>query len=248
MPSYQKYSKSSFRPRSLRKLEKKSKQHIIITTLIGFSLIYILFAWGLPSLIGALSVFNKLKHSTNTPSLGIEDSAITPPVLNIPFDSTNSATIRISGYSYSGSKVEIYVDDDLKSTSNTNADGTFTSEDISLGLGTNSISAKTVNEKGNKSLSSKSIRINYSNDKPKLEISNPNDNQQFKGGDKKIKVSGKTDPTSSISINGATTIVSGDGTFSSDFSLNDGDNLIKIVATNSVGNITEISKTVNYAQ
>lgn len=238
--------KYRYTPRSVRRTYSKNKLNLIISIVLIFVFGFFLFSWGLPALVGGLSVFNFLKPKTEK-AQNLEDSAIAPPVLNIPFEATNSATIIISGYSTPNSEVEIYFDDEIKTITETTSDGNFRTEELELSLGTNNIYGKTINEKGDKSLSSKNIRLIYDNEKPNLEISEPSDNFEIKGGDKKIKVSGKTEPENSVTVNGITVIVGNDGGFSKEVSLNDGDNTIEIISTNLVGNSTKVAKIVKYS-
>lgn len=238
----------SYKPRSIRKKEKKTAVRLIVNFIIAIAIVYFLISWGLPALIGGLSYIQKLKSPPKKTAASIvEDTAISPPVLNIPYEATNTATIRIKGYSSADSKVEIYLDDDLKTTVNTQSDGSFQSDDIDLALGTNNIAARTVDEKGNKSLPSKNIKVIYSNEKPSLKINEPQDGQEIKGGDKKVKVSGSTDTDNSVSINGSTVIVNNEGSFSQEININEGDNIIVIVATNRVGNSTTSERRVKYS-
>lgn len=238
------YSRSSFKPRSLRRYESKAKNKLLSTIVIGGILVLIFLFWGLPTLIGGLSFINKLKDSPKI--VTEEDAAIAPPVLNIPYEATNTAAIRINGFTTPNSDVEIYIDDKLKTTTRSGTDGRFTTDEITLLFGTNNIYGKTVNEGGKKSLDSKTIRLVYSNEKPKLEISSPTDNQEIKGGDKKIVVAGKTDPLNSINVNGTTAIVNTEGNFNMTLNINEGDNFIKIVAADNFGNTNQIERKVIY--
>ncbi len=241
----QKY-KSAYKPRSLRRLEKRSKRNIVISLVIMFGLFYLLVSWGLPALIGSLSFLNRFK-----PIMKIESASkqvvIAPPVLNIPFEATNSAGIIISGYSTPKYKVEIYFNDDLKNTVEVQDDGRFQTETILLSSGINNIYGKTIDPSANKSLSSKTIKLIYSNEKPKLEITEPTDGQRIQGGDKKIRVSGKTDVDNSVTINDVTVIINTDGNFSKEVNLNEGENTITILTTSLVGNVTKIERKVFYS-
>lgn len=244
--------RSAYKPRSVKKLEQKARNKILGAILIIFFVGFVFINWGLPAIIGSLSIFNKAKHTTISNNL-IEDPAIAPPVLNIPFESTNSAELKISGYSSPNSKVEIYLDDDLKTTVTSDDFGSFTSDFITLSEGTNNIYGRSVNENSTsnlpdkKSLPSKTIKLLFSNEKPVLEISEPEDNKQIKGGDKKVHINGKTDAQNQIMVNGTTVIVNNDGNFSTDVSINEGDNNISITAQNTVGNTTKIDRKVNYS-
>lgn len=234
-----------YKPRSLRRLERRGNRNLIFSLILGLTLLYFLFSWGLPTLINSLSFFNKFKPSLSKQTQ-IDENAIAPPVLNIPFEATNTATIRISGYTQPTSLVEIYFDDQLKEILESGDNGKFESGSLSLSIGTNNIYGKTVDEKGNKSTPSKLIKLIYSNEKPKLELSEPPDNHQIKGGDKKLRVSGKTDPLSSVTVNGQTMIVTVEGNFSTEISLNDGENIITVAAISPIGNSTSLQRRVTF--
>ncbi len=137
--------RSSYKPRSLRTRERKVKRNIIVSFILGIVLLYLVIFWVLPALLGGISFINKFKGKPKPDT--IEDSAIAPPVLNIPFESTSSARMRISGYASTDSEVEIYIDDSLKTTAKTEFDGRFNSDFVELSLGTNNIYGQTVVKK-----------------------------------------------------------------------------------------------------
>jgi hypothetical protein len=247
MQRYNYSPRSSFKPRSLRRNENKAKNKLVFTFAIAAILLAIFLLWGLPTLVGGLSFLNKFKSTPKTNTTNIEDAAIAPPVLNIPYEATNTATIKINGYSTPNTKVEIYFDEQLKNTVTTDDGGNFITDDLSLDQGTNNIYGQTINADGKKSLASKTIQLTYSNQKPKLDISSPPDGQQIKGGDKKIVVSGNTDPLNSATVNGTTVIVGNDGNFTTTININDGDNIITIVTTDQFGNNNEVQRKVNYS-
>lgn len=231
-----------------RRLERKSKKNFYITIIICAVLLYILAAWFIPAFIGSLSLLNKFKQPVKPAESIKENASVAPPVLNIPFEATSSAKISVHGYSLAGTTVEIYLDGELRSTVNTSADGSFISDPVELNLGTNSLSGISIDAGGNKSLSSKPISIIYSNEKPDLNVESPQDNTEIKGGNKKITVSGKTDSDKEITvtINGIRVIVNADGQFSQIMDINDGENIITIIATDKAGNSTTITRKVTY--
>lgn len=238
--------RSSYKSYLTRRIERKSRKRLFFTFIIGLILLYSFFTWFFPALIGNLTFINKLKDQPKKIIPVSENTTLAPPVLNIPFDATNSSAIVIRGYSTPEKQVELYLDDALADTIKVNTDGSFISSKLYLNLGTSNIYGKTVDEQGVKSLSSKTIRILYSNEKPKLEISEPSDNQIINGGDKKVKVSGKTPPDNVVAVNGIRVIVNNDGNFSQTIDINEGDNNIVISATNDTGNSTQISRKVTY--
>lgn len=238
-----------YRPRSVRRLQSKSTKRLVFSLIFGLILIYFIIAWGLPALVGGLSFLNRFK-SAPVKTESIEDTAIAPPVLNIPYEATNTAEIDISGYSQANSKVEIYVDEALESSVGTQSDGSFKAEGVSLALGTNNIYGITIieGEKGaaKKSLPSKNIKLFYNDEKPNLEVNEPSDGHEVKGGDKKVRVSGKTEPDNSVSVNGVTAILDSEGKFSKEISINEGENNLTIETTNQVGNKTSLQRRVIY--
>lgn len=239
-------SYNSYKPRSIRHSESRAKRNLIITIVVILVGIYVMVAYGLPFIIGHLSFLNRRDTTVDAESLKI-DEAIAPPVLYIPFEATNSATLPISGYAAPDSRVEIYIDDEIKTQISTDSEGKFMTSPIELNLGTNNIKAVTINDKDKKSLPSKNIKLYFSNEKPKLEVSEPGDGTEIKGGDKKVKVAGKTDVNNSVTVNGSTVIVDSDGNFSTVASLNDGDNTLKITASNSFGNSESLERKVKYS-
>lgn len=237
--------RSSFKPRSLRHSESRAKRKLIFTIVGILIACYVLFNWGLPFIIGHLSFLNKKNTPVDVEALKI-DEAIAPPVLYIPYEATNSASLPISGYAAPLSRVEVYIDEEIKAQVSTDSEGKFETGPIALNLGTNNISAVTINDSDKKSLPSKNIKLYFSNEKPELVILEPGDGAQISGGDKKIKVAGKTNVNNSITVNGSTVIVDNEGGFQTVVALNDGDNTITVIASNSFGNSNEIARIVKY--
>lgn len=246
-PVYRSSYRSSFKPRSIRHSESRAKRRLIFTLAGILIATFVFFMWGLPFIIGQLSFLNKRDKPIDASELKI-DEAIAPPVLYIPFEATNSATLPISGYAAPLSKVDIYIDGEIKSQTSADTEGKFTSDPISLNLGTNNIHAVTISDSDKKSLPSKNIKLYFSNEKPTLEISEPADGTEIKGGDKKVKVAGKTDENNSVTVNGSTVIVDNEGNFQTVLALNDGDNTITVIASNSFSNSNQMERKVKYTQ
>src|SRR3989344_3791449 len=202
--------------RSARKIAQKSKRNFMVTLFLIALLIYATLTWILPSLINSVGLVKKnLTHSQKI-KVDIPDSSLAPPVLNIPYEATNTAQISIKGYSTADSKVSVFLDDQKIDTVDVSSDGSFEIKGVQLVLGTNNIYGKNTNEKGQESLPSKLIKIVYNNEKPPLKVNEPEDGKKIQGGDKKVKISGNTKADVNIFINGSQTIVDQDGNFSSD--------------------------------
>lgn len=232
--------------RSAKKLAKKSKQNFIISLILIVFLFYITLKWLLPNFVNGISFLkNKLFPAKKITVDSGSNSTLAPPVLNIPYEATNTAQINIKGYATPHSKVAIFLEDEKKDTADVSDDGSFEIKNLTLSLGTNNIYGKSVDENG-ESLPSKNFKIFYDNEKPSLTINEPEDNKNIKGGDKKIKISGKTEIGVKITVNDNQIIVDKDGNFSAEQNLNDGDNNFSIKAVDQASNTTEIMRKVIY--
>lgn len=239
--------KKSYKPWSIRKSERKSQNKLVLTVIVLAILFYASAFWLLPQFIGNLTFFNKPQDNSQAAQIS-ENVTLAPPVLNIPFESTNSAKITVEGYALPSSEVEIFLDDAIQDTTSTREDGTFKSAPIELNLGTNYIYGKTIGEKGVKSLSSKTLKIIFDNERPKLELTEPEDARTITGGDRKVKVSGRVDIADqvTVTINNSRIIVNSESNFSQTVDLNDGENDIVIEAKDLAGNITRQTRKVIY--
>ena len=209
-------------------------------------LLYATITWVLPFFINSLGlVKNIVNPSPKVITAPKTNATLAPPILNIPYEATNSAQINIKGYSTPKSKVKLYIDDKEKQTIETEDNGNFTFENVDLNLGTNNIYAKTIDWDNTESLPSKLIKLIYDNQKPNLILNEPEDNRVIQG-DKKVKFSGKTDPDNEIFINDSRIIIDKDGNFNTEQPLNDGDNNFNIKAVGKTLNITEISRKIIY--
>lgn len=228
--------------RAVKRLKRKSKRSFIITLVIIGFLLYATLNWILPYFIGGISIVKNVIEPPQT-KIKTDQSLAAPPVLNIPFEATASSMINISGFSTPNSKVTLFLDDETKDTVNVASDGSFIFENVPLVLGTNNIYGKTSD--GNKeSLPSKTIRLIYDNEKPLITLFEPEDGKTIQGGDKKVKVSGKTEASAKVFLNDAQIVVDQNGDFATDIPLNDGDNTISIKASDIASNTTEIQRRV----
>ena len=235
----------SYRTRSARRLARKSQRNFFYTIIIIGLLLYATLFWILPNLIGGIGFIKGLfKGSEEAKSSVAENASLAPPILSIPYEATATAQIDIRGYGTPHSKVALYIDDEKKDTTEVSSEGSFEIKNVSLALGTNNIFARSIDEKERESLPSKTIKVIYDNEKPTLEVSEPEDGKVVAGGDKKVKVAGKINPEDKIFINGSQVVVDNEGKFESIQSLNDGENDFNIKAQDSAGNFTEISRRV----
>lgn len=184
-----------------------------------------------------------VKKSTNSKDLQKNNlTYVAPPVLNPMPEATKSATITISGYAQDKQIIKLYVNGKLVDKTDVNKDKQFIFSDVELDKGLNEIKAKAQTDDNKESDYSSSLTINYIDNPPLLEINSPQDGQSVPK--EPLKINGKTDPGVKITINDFWAITEDDGAFSYTLSLHDGDNNIKIIATDAAGNTTTKEITV----
>lgn len=237
----------AYRSRSARRYIKNSRRNFFVSLVIVVLLFFAAIQWILPTVVTGVGFITGFFKSHKTGSNLTENATLAPPILNIPFEATNTGQIEIKGYATQNSKVKLFLDGEEIKTEEVSADGNFTFRNVTLSLGTNNIYAKTIDEKDRESLPSKDFRIIYDNEKPPLTLAEPEDGKKIQGGDKKVTFKGTTEINGEVFINDAQIIVDKDGNFESIQSLNEGDNNFTIKSVDLAGNITEISRRVTYS-
>jgi len=235
---------SAVQSRLSRKLEKKSKKIILSATLGILIVLFLVFKFAIPFLT-FLAGGSTSSSSTNTTSNQIY---VAPPAINPMNSATNSAQVIITGIASSHQNVEIYVNDQKTDVKDTKDDGTFSFANIALNQGSNTIK---VRAKQNNKYSDFSdvLTITYKNQPVTLSIDNPHDGDSFSKDQNNVIVSGKTDPDiKGVTVNDFWAIVDDKGNYSYNLHLNNGDNQLKVVATDTAGNKTEKDMKVTYSQ
>ncbi len=201
-------------------------------------------AFGLKALVGFSVFVDKLRGGVPTPTPGA--SFILPPTLDPPYEATNTATISVTGKGSANLTLIVYLNNAEFKKQAVPADGKFTVSSVPLSDGTNSISAKLTDDRGNTSDLSNVVSVIYASKPPKLDVTAPSDNATVTGDPNSVTVSGTTDDGVTITINDRFVVIRSDSSFSYNFPLNDGDNTLTIVATDKAGNQTKITRKVTY--
>lgn len=203
-------------------------------------LLILVVTFGMKFIVGFSVLLEKLKNPRDESVVAQGVDYIAPPVLNPLPSATKEEKISVSGYSSSSNvSINLYVNGELIDKTESRSDKNFTFENVPLDSGENEIKARIESDKSKKSGFSQSVKIAYLNKPPSLEISSPNNDQTFKKDESPIEVSGKTDKGVKVTVNDFWTISNDDGTFYYMHNLKDGDNILKIVATDEAGNKTE---------
>ena len=235
MPRYSRY-------KSIEK--RKNLKRTLLYLFLTFGLIVALIFYGIPALVKISALVLDLKQQSEP----ITQDDITPPappkLFSLP-DATNSSSVEIEGSSEAGSTVVFNLNGNITETL-TNNEGRFY-QTLNLKLGENMLILHAVDMSGNESQKSQTHRIIYDNTPPELEITSPDDGQEFFGSrQRQIQIEGNTDPGSRVTINNRVVIVDENGRFGLTTTLSEGENNFRVKSTDIAGNETEAELTVYY--
>jgi bacillopeptidase F len=219
------------------RLKDHTKKQSVRILLGIVSIIIVLLVFGNQFLIGIGAVLEKLKGSDEPKNESKSIEYISPPVLNPIQDATNKSEIDITGYTTSSDVVIlVYVNDKLSGNTEVENDNTFKVSGLKLIRGENKITAKSESPMKSRSEFSNAVTIRYLDEEPKLEIKSPSDGQIYKKDQSPIRISGVTDRNVKVTVNDFWAISEENGEFTYLYNLKDGDNSLKIVATDEAGN------------
>ena len=229
----------------LSRLETRKEKRRLTLAIGGIVAIILLVGlFGVRALVGFSVFVDKLHGNAPTPSQN--QSVILPPTLDPPAEATNTATISVSGKGQSGMSLIVYLNDAQFKKLSVPTDGNFSINDIPLSDGTNTISAKLTDDKGSTSDLSNVVSVTYGNKPPNLNVSEPPDTANVSGDPNTVTVSGSTDDNVTVTINDRLVVIKSDNSFTYSYPLNDGDNILTIVATDAAGNQVKVTKKVTY--
>lgn len=231
------------RSRLSRRIESKTKKNLTLSVLGIILIVLLVLKFGIPLLVN-LSLF--LSGFQNKQETKVQNSSfIAPPVLDSLPEATSSANIIISGVASKEQTINLYLNDNLIDTTKAEEIGRFSFRQT-LNSGENNIKAKAViNEK--ESDFSNIVAISFKSAPPSLNLNFPSDDQSFSKDQNIAEIKGTTDPDVRITINGFWAITDGNGNFFYRLSLQNGENRIKITATDIAGNKTEKEIKVAYS-
>jgi hypothetical protein len=229
-----------------RVADRKEKRRLVLAIVGILALFTLLILFGVKALIGYSLLVEKLKGNSTTPTTQPSQTIILPPTLDPPVAATNSATIAITGKGQAGLALILYVNNSKQTQIPVKQDSTFIASSVPLTSGSNTISAKLTDSKGNLSDLSNIVSVTYSNTPPKLVISDPQDNANVSGDPNTVTVNGMTDDNVTVTINDRMVVIKSDDSFSYSYPLNEGDNILNIVATDAAGNQMTIQRKITY--
>jgi len=224
------------RSRLSRRTEQKTKRNFFLSVLGTILIILFVFKFGIP-LLANLSLFISGSKNNQEQSNIQNPSFIAPPILNSFPEATSSANIVISGVATKNQTINLYINGNLIDETSVKDDGTFSFKEA-ISAGNNVIKAKAVVQK-KESEFSESITTVFKSAPPSLNISSPTDGQSFSKDQNTANVNGTTDADVKVTVNGFWAIVDDSGNFLYSLPLQNGENKIKIIATDLAGNNSE---------
>lgn len=233
------------------RLEKhRQKQYTItITSIIVVIIIFVVFFFtvGIKLLLNASAFIASIgTEQTSTQPLEKNDNFVGSINIDSIPSATNSAMMTVEGSVLNFDKVNFYVNGTLvKEVSLTNSDE-FVEEVGDLKKGTNSFYALALSSSSKETKKTQEYSVYYKSDKPKLEISEPEDGTKV--SKQELKIVGLTDKEVFVRINDLPIVVDVQGKFQSTVSLKEGSNVIVITAQDIAGNTETKSVTVQYAK
>ncbi|MGM7700842.1 S8 family serine peptidase [Pseudalkalibacillus sp. Hm43] len=175
----------------------------------------------------------------------VVDYEVTAPVITSPADGThtNNESVTVQGQSAPGVDIHIENNGDEVAVVPTNEDGTF-SADITLMDGENVLTATAANDRGMTDPSAP-VTVILDQAKPELTIESPEDD--MKTNRMAVRVTGTVNDEHLqwVKVNGERAEVSEDGTYAHRILLDEGENLIKVVAKDHAGNRIKRTVTVH---
>ncbi len=234
------------RSRLSRRIEKQTKRNLLLSTIGTLLVILVLIKFGIPFLVKFSLFLSGSKSSTTQQSENSNNTFISAPVLDSLPNATNSAIIKISGSSNKNQTIELYINDLLTGRTQTENNENF-SFNGTLNPGENIIKVK-AKVNNNQSDFSLSETVVLKSAAPSLNLKSPTDGQSFSKDQNPINITGSTDPEVKVIVNSFWAIVDENNNFSYKLQLLNGENNIKVIATDQAGNKTEKNIKVKYSQ
>ncbi len=234
------------RSRINHKLEKETKRNILL--IAGGILFLILLALTIgTNLLVNFSLFVERK-SDSTESQSSSQAIVATPSLDPLSKATNSALLSVTGSSYSGKNVRLYLNGKAVDTEKISSDGSFQFNDIELEEGENMIKVKAITEDKIESKFSETNTIIFTTEVPLIEIIAPRDGESVNKDRNPLSIEGTVSIDAEVTINGFNARVDDQGNFNYKLPLRNGENTIKIKAITDAGNLSEKEIKISYSE
>lgn len=213
----------------------------LIYTFLTILLLVLIFKFGLTA---AVKVSEFLQRNKPLPESSLSENLLPAPQFYPLPEATNSASLKLSGFSQPNGKIEIFLNDLNIKSFDVDSEGKFEGF-LSLSLGLNKIYAVTKDNEGRQSPSSRVWTIFFEDSPPMLEILEPADGTIIRKT-AIVVIKGKATPASKVTINDHQVVIDNEGSFSYSFRLQTGENKFTIVCLDPAQNRTEKEWILNF--
>jgi len=225
--------------RLISHLKKQAYKNVLLACIGIVLAIILLIIFGTNILISFSLLVGKLTGAEEAAITTQSDSYIAPPTLNTTSEATSSAAIIVTGFGQPDQRIDLYRNDKLINKTTVKSNSSFRFTGVTLVEGSNIIKARATNSDNKQSSFSNEVKISLLKNAPDLTVDSPQNDQGFKKEASPIKITGKTDPGVLVTVNDFWAIVDAEGNYTYLYNLKDGDNPLKVVATDNAGNKTE---------
>lgn len=221
---------------------KKMFRQTILMMIASIAIIIIFLFLVLPTLLKFVS-----GQGGDTIFSGEDTIAPQTPIISAPVSATNSAKLTINGYGEKDATVYLILNGSERADSKVEEeDGKF---EISVDLdnGENKVKLYAEDDSQNQSENTREYSVVFDNIAPTLELESPTDGQQIELRKNQVTtIKGMTEANAKVAINGRVTRADSEGSFSTTYQLQEGDNKLQFVITDDAGNSTEQEITVKF--
>lgn len=220
-------------------LQKEAYRNVLLASLGIVLVIILLIIFGTNILVSFSLLVGKLTGTEDIEQTTQSTTYIAPPTLDIPVEATSSATITLSGFAQADQSIALFRDGKQIGKTTAKENNSFSFKNVRLQEGENIFKTRVQTEDKKHSEYSNEVKVSMLNKPPELSIDSPQDGQIFKKDGRPVKVTGKTNPNVKITVNDFWAIVDDEGNYSYLYTLKDGENELKVVATDNADNKTE---------
>lgn len=228
--------------RLLQHEQRRLLKQTILSVVGGIVIIILFMAVLMPA---AVRLFFKIIDGNKAP--GITDT-LPPqvPVLSLPYQATNSATIALTGFGEANSKVSLVVNSSPVATIDVGGDGQF-KQDLRLEKGDNDLVVYGTDAAGNESTQSNPYHVFMDDEALKIDVSEPTSPAEIVGKkNQQLMIKGKTKPNTKVYVNDRLNNVKEDGSFEILYPLAEGENTLKLHGVDKASNTVELELKVTF--
>jgi len=222
--------------------QKKVVQQTVLLSLGAIALFLTFLFVILPGLIRFLTAV------IGTQTIIQSDDTLPPqvPILAAPVAATYSAQLKLTGYGEASSELVILLNAAELTRQKIADDGSFEVE-LTVPDGDNTLAAYAIDAAGNQSATSREYAVKIDQEKPTIEVSEPQNGVQIESRKNQLlTIKGTTEKKAKVYINGRITYADAEGLFHTTYQLSEGENKLEIRAEDEAGNQTQTELIVTF--